>query len=103
MTTPSRSAFRRPLNSEICVGPENACPHSIGSNQIAITGDVHMATRAREIVFIDPSVTDIPVLVAGLRPGVVPVLLGGVTPAAQEIAQVLRGCEGLDAIHIVAH
>jgi collagen type VII alpha len=58
---------------------------------------------AREIVFIDPAVADIPALIAGLRPGVLPVLLGGETPASEEIARALRGRQGLDAIHIVVH
>src|SRR5947209_6842273 len=57
----------------------------------------------REIVFIDPAVTDIPSLIAGLRPGVLPVLLGGATPAPEEMARALRGRDGLDAIHIVVH
>ena len=59
--------------------------------------------NARELVFIDPSVTDIPTLIAGLRPGVASVLLGGAVPAVGEIARALRGSEGLDAIHIIAH
>ena len=59
--------------------------------------------NAREIVFIDPAVADIPVLIAGLRPDVRPVLLSGAMPASQEIARALRGCEDLEAIHIVAH
>ena len=58
---------------------------------------------AREIVFIDVAVTDVPVLVAGLRPGVQPVLLSGALPASQEIAHALRGQEGLEAVHIVVH
>ncbi|MBZ9743523.1 DUF4347 domain-containing protein, partial [Mesorhizobium sp. CO1-1-4] len=59
--------------------------------------------RTKEIVFIDIAVTDIPVLVAGMRPGVQPVLLSGALPASQEIAHALRGQDGLDAIHIVVH
>jgi collagen type VII alpha len=57
----------------------------------------------REIAFIDPGVRDVPALLAGLRPEVVPVLLGGKFPAAQVIAQTVRHYEGLDAIHIVVH
>ncbi len=57
----------------------------------------------REIVFIDPAVADIPALIAGLQPGVVPVLLGGTMPALEEIARALRGRKGLDAIHIIVH
>ena len=60
-------------------------------------------THVREIAFIDPAVVDIPVLVAGLRPEVVPVLLGGELPAAEVIARTVRDYEALDAIHIVAH
>ena len=57
----------------------------------------------REIVFIDPAVADISGLIAGLRPEVVPVLLSGAMPTAEEIAQSLRSRHGLDAIHIVVH
>ena len=60
-------------------------------------------SQVREIAFIDPAVADIPVLVAGLRPDVVPVLLGGELPAAEVIARTVRDYESLDAIHIVAH
>ena len=37
---------------------------------------------------------DIPVLVAGLRPEVVPVLLSGELPAAEVIARTVRDYEG---------
>ena len=60
-------------------------------------------TTTREIVFIDPAVTDIPDFVAGLRPGVSPVLLSGVMPAAEEMARALHGRADFDAIHIVVH
>ena len=60
-------------------------------------------SHVREIAFIDPAVVDIPVLVAGLRPEVVPVLLGGELPAAEVIARTVRDYEALDAIHVVAH
>jgi Domain of unknown function (DUF4347) len=57
----------------------------------------------REIVFIDPSVAGAPALVAGLRPGVPPMLLDGAMPACQEMASRLRGHVELDAIHIIVH
>jgi hypothetical protein len=61
------------------------------------------ASTIREVVFIDPAVADISALIAGLRPGVQPVLLGAVTPAAEQIAHALRGRKDLDAVHIVVH
>ena len=81
------------------------------SHNIITTAPVSAGERAmkkpmshvREIAFIDPAVVDVPSLVAGLRPEVVPVLLGGELPAAQVIARTLRDYEDLDAIHIVAH
>ena len=60
-------------------------------------------SNVREIAFIDPAVQDVPVLIAGLRPEVLPVLLGGEFPAAKVIANTVRHYEGLDAIHIVVH
>src|SRR5262245_16309677 len=59
--------------------------------------------NVREIAFIDPTVVDIPALVAGLRPEVVPVPLGGELPAAQVIARTLRDTEAREAITLVPH
>ncbi len=62
-----------------------------------------LLSNVREIAFIDPAVQDVPALLAGLRPEVVPVLLGGEFPAAQVIAHTVRRYEGLNAIHVVVH
>jgi hypothetical protein len=58
---------------------------------------------AREIAFIDPAVAAIPVLLAGLREGVAPILLDARRPAARQIAEALAGRRDLDAVHIIAH
>jgi Hint domain/Domain of unknown function (DUF4347) len=61
------------------------------------------AVAAREIAFIDPAVSDVHVLLAGLRPDVQPILLNAAEPAPRQMAAALRGRAGLDAIHIIAH
>lgn len=58
---------------------------------------------AREIAFIDPSVPDLETLLGGLRPDLDAVLLSPYASAPCQIAQVLRGCCDLDAVHIIAH
>ncbi|MGC4025476.1 MAG: DUF4347 domain-containing protein [Mesorhizobium sp.] len=59
--------------------------------------------RAKEILFIDSAVSDVSVLIAGMRSDVEPVLLSGNEPALAEIARLLEGRQDLDAIHIISH
>src|SRR5689334_2213392 len=59
--------------------------------------------RATEILFVDPSVSDIETVLGNLRPEVQAVLLDGRRPPAQQIAAVLAAHQGLDAVHIMAH
>jgi hypothetical protein len=61
------------------------------------------AIPPREILFLDPGVSDIETLLGHLRPEVEPVLLDPVRPAARQIAAALAGEHGLAAIHVVAH
>src|SRR5438094_1617726 len=53
------------------------------------------ATFYPEVVFIDPAVSDVETLLAGLRPGVQPVLLDATRPAAAQMAAALAGRRGL--------
>ncbi|OKH44649.1 tandem-95 repeat protein [Phormidium tenue] len=57
----------------------------------------------REIVFIDPSVTDTALLMAGVRTGVEAVLLASGKDGVQQISAVLAQRHNLAAIHIVTH
>jgi len=59
--------------------------------------------QTREVAFVDPAVSDLRVLLAGLRPDVEAFVLDGRQAPARQIANILRGREGLDAVHIVAH
>ena len=56
-----------------------------------------------ELLFIDPSVPDINIIVKGLRPEVDAVLLTAERPVASQMAAHLAGREDLDVIHIMAH
>ena len=60
-------------------------------------------TQTREIAFVDPGVSDLDLLFAGLRPEVEAVMLSDSQPASAQIAHELRGRSGLEAIHIIAH
>jgi large repetitive protein len=57
----------------------------------------------REIAFIDRGVDDLATLLEGLRPDVEPILLSNEEPATRQIARTVRGHQGLDAIHVIAH
>ena len=59
--------------------------------------------RPREILFVDPSVSDIDTILNGLRPGVEAIVLDPATPAVRQIAATLAGRHGLSAVHIIAH
>ena len=60
-------------------------------------------TRASEIVFIDPTVSDVGTLLAGLRPEVEAVLLESSERATAQIARTLRDRANLAVVHILAH
>src|SRR6476660_7586417 len=59
--------------------------------------------RPCEILFVDPSVSDLDTILGGLRPGVEAILLGERPSAARQIAAGLEGRQGIDAVHIIAH
>jgi len=61
------------------------------------------AIPPREILFIDPGVSDIATLLGHLRPEVEPILLDPVRPAAHQMAAALAGERELAAIHVIAH
>ena len=60
-------------------------------------------TRLREILFVDPSVSDIDTILNGLRPGVEAIVLDPGTPAVRQIAAALSGRHDLSVVHIIAH
>lgn len=61
-----------------------------------------MATT-REIAFIDRHVDDLDILLAGIRPDVDAILLSDDEPAPRQKARAVKGRDGLEAIHIIAH
>jgi hypothetical protein len=60
-------------------------------------------SHKREIAFIDPGVDDLQTLLKGIRPDVEPILLTVDEPAPRQMARAVRGREGLEAIHVIAH
>jgi hypothetical protein len=57
----------------------------------------------RELLFVDPGVSDIETILGHLRPGVEAILLDPVRPAAHQIAAAIAGRHSLDAVHVIAH
>ncbi|SFP87573.1 protein of unknown function [Mesorhizobium sp. NFR06] len=59
--------------------------------------------RASELVFVDPSVSDLGTILRNLRPEVEAIVLDAERPAARQMARALEGRDGLDAVHVIAH
>jgi hypothetical protein len=82
---------------------------SVGNRRRDPAGSLRPATRASltpdatEILFIDPSASDIGTIFGSLRAGVEAILLHPARPASSEIAAGLAGREALEAVHVVAH
>ena len=62
-----------------------------------------MPKKMTEIAFIDPTVSDGDVLLAGLRPGVEGILLTAAEPAPPQMARALAGRRDLETVHVIAH
>jgi hypothetical protein len=60
-------------------------------------------SHRREIAFIDSSVSDLDVFLAGLRPEINAIVLDAASPALTQMVGALNGRAGFDAIHIIAH
>lgn len=61
------------------------------------------APHPSEILFVDPSVSDLGTILANLRPQVEAILLDAERPVARQMALALAGVDGLDAVHVIAH
>ncbi|WP_181177956.1 DUF4347 domain-containing protein [Mesorhizobium sp. B2-3-15] len=61
------------------------------------------ALRASELLFVDPSVSDLGTILANLRPEVEAILLDAERPATRQVAMALEGRQSLDAVHVIAH
>jgi Domain of unknown function (DUF4347)/Putative Ig domain/Bacterial Ig domain len=60
-------------------------------------------TTARQFVFIDANVANASTLLAGIDPSFQVVQLNAQIPALAQIASVLQGQSGVDAIHLISH
>src|SRR6478672_2464874 len=60
-------------------------------------------TRMSEILFVDPSVSDLGMILENLRPEVDAIVLDAQRPAARQMAAALQGRKELDAVHVIAH
>ena len=58
---------------------------------------------SREILFVDPGVSDIETILGHLRPEVEAIVLDSARPAARQIAAALEDRHDLGSIHVIAH
>ncbi|TRW91231.1 DUF4347 domain-containing protein [Candidatus Methylobacter oryzae] len=71
--------------------------------QILRTADPSLDGGKWEVAFIDTGVADYQTLVDGIRPGIEVVLFDSTRNGLSQMAQILEGRSGIDAIHIVSH
>jgi hypothetical protein len=57
----------------------------------------------RELLFVDPSVSDLGTILRNLRPEVEAIVLDAASRPARQIALALQGRHDLDAVHVIAH
>ncbi|WP_167449110.1 DUF4347 domain-containing protein [Mesorhizobium hawassense] len=56
-----------------------------------------------EVLFLDPSVTDLGTILCNLRPGIEAIVLDGAIAPARQMAAALSSRERLRAVHVMAH
>ncbi|ODA95214.1 hypothetical protein BFX40_21645 [Mesorhizobium sp. SEMIA 3007] len=100
------------VNQVLSRAPQGVVPRFDGRQihplPAAATGRPNARTDARqagasEILFVDPSVSDLGTILANLRPEVEAIVLDANRPAARQMALALEGRDGLDAVHVIAH
>lgn len=79
-------------------GHNGDTPDATAATQPSATSD-----QRHEIVFVDSNVQDYQQLAASVKPGTEVVVLDGDKDGLQQIADYLKGREGIDAIHILSH
>jgi hypothetical protein len=60
-------------------------------------------TGTSEILFVDPSVSDLDVILGNLRAEVEAIVLDASHRPAHQMAAAIEGRYGLEAVHIIAH
>ena len=61
------------------------------------------STAAREIIFVDPSVSDWQQLLTGKPQDAVVIMLDPARDGLSQMAEALKGQSGIDAIHVISH
>jgi len=110
-TSPSSARPRQPVPAVVPGLQRHVDAHAPDSSRPAENpvlpaqvSEMHAATtRAREILFVDPGVSDIATLLSHLRPEVEAILLDPARPAARQMSMALAEERGLAAIHVIAH
>ncbi|MCW5735268.1 MAG: DUF4347 domain-containing protein [Enhydrobacter sp.] len=75
---------------------------TVGSSTIG-SGTLEACKGVHEIAFVDPSVSDLDILLKGMRRDVAVTLLSAVEPAALQMARTLAGLRDIDVVHVIAH
>ncbi|MEZ2322181.1 MAG: DUF4347 domain-containing protein [Microcoleus sp.] len=84
---------------------ENAPTVAVGSAKPADSqqGAGTFGSEISEIVFIDTAVADYQSLVAGVKPGIITVILDSKQDGIAQISEYLANCQQVSALHIISH
>ncbi|MEN9213493.1 MAG: DUF4347 domain-containing protein, partial [Thermostichus sp. DG02_4_bins_136] len=66
-------------------------------------GRIADITAGQELVFVDPNLSDLAILLAGIHPGAEVILLDRDQDGIQQITEALSTRQGIQAIHILSH
>src|SRR5262245_53048377 len=69
-------------------------------NRKLLGGDMR---QSREVLFVDPAISDLGTILGALRPGVDAIVLDSVRPPGRQIATALECRNDLTAVHVIAH
>jgi uncharacterized protein DUF4347 len=94
----NRREPKKPLTTDRQVHDADAA--SISGGRLPMSAST---SHKREIAFIDSGVEDLQTLLKGIRLDVEPILLTAEEPAPRQMARAVKGREGLEAIHVIAH
>jgi hypothetical protein len=81
----------------------DAAPAVLGLSPDSAVAVLPERAMVREIVFVDPGISDLDTLLQGVRPGIETHLLTTDEPALVQMARAVAGRGGLEAIHVISH
>ncbi|WP_120967546.1 DUF4347 domain-containing protein [Comamonas sp. lk] len=92
-----------PVAAEHTVDTASALRHALTADAQRATEGARVATQRQEVVFVDGQVANMAELLQGLSGSPEVVILDSTKDGLQQMADYLKGREGLDAIHLLSH